>query len=302
MSLKLLHVGKLHEKDVIKLDNCALSRWRPMNHIDNWQIANDAVTFNICGVDPYLICEGVNVDACRYPYITIAYATNDLADQAQMFYMTDSSMTYTNDKSLTFNISNSHDKYTYKFDLSDNPSWKNIVTLLRLDPAHYPAQYEKDHVCSQCAIYDITVSSIPVKYESIMDYTGRQNINQWEYCCYEDGIKKLLVYDSNQKIWTYYDGSYVGIDYQKGTPQTSVSRNWRCPADGKYNLVFSGKCNEDTWVSIILDADTILYKSDNNKLPQYKRTIQLQKDSVLQFISGEGCLSAISIEIQKDVL
>ena len=83
-------------------DSCSLEHWRPLNHIDNWQIRDSVATFCINGIDPYLICEGIYVDAAKYPYITIEYGTDDLSDRAQLYFMTDSSPVYSQDKLITF--------------------------------------------------------------------------------------------------------------------------------------------------------------------------------------------------------
>lgn len=298
-SLEFLHIGDLFDKSANKLKSCDLSSWRPMNHIDNWRRDNTAVKFDICGVDPYMICEGVNIDAHRYPYISITYSTDDLAKQAQLFYMTEESMQYTKEQSQTFNLSNSHDKYTYKLDMSDKPQWANIVTLLRLDPVHYPAQYEKEHISSQCSIYDIIVSSIPVSYSSKMDYAGNQCVNQWEYSCYKNDVSEHLYYDCYEQLWKNQYGVCIGKDFQKGLPGVEVSRNWRCPSNGSYKVLFSGECEIHTEISIIVDEEFALYKSYLCENPYYENIVQLKKDSLLRFACEKGILNNISIEIYK---
>lgn len=85
---------------------------------------------------------------------------DDISDQAQLYFMTDTFPIYSQDKLPTFHIGQSRDRYTYKMDLSNLHAWNNIVTMLRLDPVHYQAQYEWGHIRSECSIYIISVSSV----------------------------------------------------------------------------------------------------------------------------------------------
>lgn len=148
-------------------------------------------------------------------YITIEYGTDDISDQAQFYFMTDASPTYSQDKLMTFHICRSRDRYAYKLDLSNLPAWNNIVTMLRLDPVHYPSQYEGEHIHSECSIYSISVSSAPLIYTNEADYTGCQGVNQWEYCSCKDGIVDHLVYNDRKEVWEHQDGTHIGLDFSK---------------------------------------------------------------------------------------
>ena len=298
-SLHMLHVVRLNDQTETTLDGCSLAHWQPLNHIDNWQIHDAVATFNINGVDPYLICEGVHIDAGKYPYITIEYGTDDISDQAQLYFMTDTSPMYSQDKLLTFHICKSCDRYAYKLDLSNFPAWNNIVTMLRLDPVHYPAQYEGTHICSECSIHSISVSNVPFIYTNEEDYTGSQCVNQWEYCSCKDGTVDYLVYDDVEKIWGTQDGVHIGIDFQRGIDRTLASRNWRCPSKGKYRIVFSAECDIGTDVYIMLDNNITLYRNEEANHVQYEGVLQLEENTLFRIVNVEGYLNKISVEIQK---
>ena len=298
-SLPMLHVVRLNDQTETTLDRCSLEHWRPLNHIDHWQLRDSVAKFNINGVDPYLICEGVRIDAAKYPYITVEYGTDDISDQAQFYFMTDASPMYSQDKLMTFHICRSRDRYAYKLDLSNLPAWNNIVTMLRLDPVHYPSQYEGEHIHSECSIYSISVSSAPLIYTNEADYTGCQGVNQWEYCSCKDGIVDHLVYNDRKEVWEHQDGTHIGLDFQTGTNGTFALRNWRCPTQGKYRIVFSAKCDTDTDVYVMLDNHITLYRNEKTNAVHYENIVQVEENTFIQFVSGGGYLKKISIEIQK---
>lgn len=298
-SLHMLHVVRLNDQTETTPDSCSLEHWRPLNHIDNWQIRDSVATFCINGIDPYLICEGIYVDAAKYPYITIEYGTDDLSDRAQLYFMTDSSPVYSQDKLITFPIGKSHDRYAYKLDMSRLPAWNGLVTMLRLDPVHYPAKYEREHIRSECSIYSISVSDEPLIYTNEGDYTGSQYVNQWEYCSYKDGVADYLEYDDRERIWGTRDGVCIGIDFQRGIDGTFASRNWTCPSKGKYRIVFSAECEIGTDVYIMLDDNITLYRSEKTNRVQHENIVRLEDDTLIQFVCGRGYLKKISIDIKK---
>ena len=300
-ALSLFHVGKLSNKTASALNRFSLTQWRPLNHIDNWEIYNNVAKFNICGVDPYIVHEGINIDAKKCAYISITYATDDMSNKAQLYFMTDESPIYSKDKSLTFDISNSNKEYTYKLDMSDNQAWDNIVTLLRFDPAHYPAQYKNEHIPSRCVINNISVSSNPFAYSSDSDYADGQRINQWEYCYYENGEEKYLEYDKNENIWKADNGSCIGVDFQNATQEITVSRNWRCPSVGRYQIILSGECDMEDSIIVAIDNNKIYGNADNHII-RYMDNVELKNGSTLRFASKNGCLKDLSIKIQKILL
>ena len=298
-SLEMIHVRRLSDEAANTLNNFSLTQWRPLNHIDHWEVNHDIATFDIGGLDPYMICEGINIDAKKSPYITITYATDDISNKAQLYFMTDESPIYSSDKSFTFDIVNSNEKFAYKLDLSDNQTWNNIITLLRLDPVHYPAQYEKDHISSHCSIYDFSVSSVPFVYSSESDYADGQRINQWEYCYHENGAEKYLEYDKNENVWKADNGSCIGVDFQNAVHEIMVSRNWKCPSAGIFQINFSGESDAEDSVAVILDNNEILYDNTSNRTIRYMDNVRLEKGTMLRFISNSACLKNISIKIQK---
>ena len=84
-----------------------------------------------------------------------------------------------------------------------------------------------------------------------------------------------------------------------GTNGTFASRNWRCTAQGKYRIVFSAKCDTDTDVYVMLDNHITLYRNEKTNAVHYENIVQVEENTFIQFVSGEGYLKKISIEIQK---
>ena len=183
--------------------------------------------------------------------------------------------------------------------MSRLPAWNGLVTMLRLDPVHYPAKYEREHIRSECSIYSISVSDEPLIYTNEGDYTGSQYVNQWEYCSYKDGVADYLEYDDRERIWGTRDGVCIGIDFQRGIDGTFASRNWTCPSKGKYRIVFSAECEIGTDVYIMLDDNITLYRSEKTNRVQHENIVRLEDDTLIQFVCGRGYLKKISIDIQK---
>ena len=124
-------------------------------------------------------------------------------------------------------------------------------------------------------------------------------MNQWEYCSYKDGIIDHLVYNDRKEVWEHQDGTHIGLDFQTGTNGTFASRNWRCPTQGKYRIVFSAKCDTDTDVYVMLDNHITLYRNEKTNAVHYENIVQVEENAFIQFVSGGGRLQEISIEIQK---
>ena len=298
ISLQSFNIVKLEDQTPCSTICNSLVNWRPLNHIENLQCDESRIDFNIKGNDPYLVCGGFNLDSDKYSYITMEYKTDDIADQGQLYFMTDSSPFYSNEKCLTFNLISSNESYKYKLDLNACPSWNNIVTSFRLDPVHYPSGSGSEHRDSECTIYNISVSQSPPLNSNLEDYAGNQCVNGWEYCKVVDGKLYQLSYNPVNKIWGRKDGAHIGINFQKGVDGTAVSRNWAAPSDGKYSITFNAIQESNTKASVIIDGATIYQSMPNNNV-KFQDTLQIRTSSVLQFVTWNGVLRDICIEIKK---
>lgn len=104
------------------------------------------------------------------------------------------------------------------------------------------------------------------------------------YCC----TPEHGVYNDRKEVWEQQDGTHIGLDFQTGTNGTFASRNWRCPTQGKYRIVFSAKCDTDTDVYVMLDNHITLYRNEKTNAVHYKRSGVTNETA----IAGEVCCSA----------
>ena len=299
-SLRLFRVIRMNNERSSVLSAYTLEHWKPLNHIDNWIIHNEKATFDISGIDPYLICEGENFDAMRYPYITIEYKTNDDSDKAQLYFMTESTPAYSLDKAVTFSISPSREKQSYKLDMSGLATWSGIVTLMRLDPVHYYAESIRESGYSQCTIYKILVSSDPHVYTNTADFSGVQGVNNWNYCSKANGVFSDLLFDTHSQKWNDMSGNvFIDTDCQAGSRDTFAIRQWKCPADGSYKINVSFECDIGMDFYLYIDNSQAEFQNDNRGCFWYQKTIDIKKDSFIQFVTGHGYVRRICIEIKK---
>lgn len=299
-SLRLFRRIKINDEGLKTLESYTVEKWRPMNHINNWYSNRNKVCFDINGIDPYIVCQGENVDASRYQYITVEYETNDTSNKAQIFFMTDSSPLYSSDKLLTFSISPLSGKHSYKLDLSGLASWRGIVTMIRLDPVHYSAGSKREKDYSQCTIHKISVTCVPPVYSNKSDFSDVQGMNNWEYCCYSNGINLHLQFDSNLKKWTNISKDvFVDIDCQQGSEESDVIRQWRCTSDGLYKINLSYKEDAGMDSCLYVDDSQVVLQNDNMGFLHYSGIIDIKKESFIKFITRCGYANSIRFEIQK---
>lgn len=113
------------------------SRWHSYNDMDNIQYENGAMVFDITGIDPFMICDDINIDADKIKYINIRMQSTDDSDIAELFYTTVDSPYLSQDKSVRFHINPNDDMRTYIIDMREHEKWKGLVCSFRLDPVHY---------------------------------------------------------------------------------------------------------------------------------------------------------------------
>lgn len=274
-----------------------LLNWTPRNHIQNWNVKSESVSFNIAGKDPYITNNKVLFDANKNKYLYITYSHNNITGQAQLFFLTKSSGVYSYDKSLVFKTSTINEKHMYKIDMNDISTWTGQIQTLRFDPVDNARclKSKKDH--TSAIIYDITISDKPPLYSNCDDYSNTQGVNQWSYL-YSNrlGIRKLK-YSKKRGEWKRFSKVLIGSDYQISAGKNKCSRCWECPSNGNYIVEVSAEKYGNGYFSILLENKINISISEHNI--SYKDTIFLAKDSILVFSNVNSQIKKLNICIHK---
>ena len=134
-------------------------RWHNHNDMDNIQYENGVMIFKITGIDPYMICDDINIDADKIKYINIRMQSTDDSDMAEVFFTTVDSPYLSQDKAIRFHINPNDDMRTYTIDMREYEKWKGIVRSIRLDPVHYMKNQTGNKNNSTCSIESISFTA-----------------------------------------------------------------------------------------------------------------------------------------------
>lgn len=119
------------------------SFWSFNNTRNCWYLGGGAVDHNfsapgawIVGVrsDPQIISSPLGIDASRYKRIEISMASPGSNTTGQVFFTTNSSPAFSEDKSMQFTVIPGGAYQTYAVDFSTKPSWNGTIARLRIDP------------------------------------------------------------------------------------------------------------------------------------------------------------------------
>ncbi len=103
---------------VINFNNSNDQNWRGYNDMDNIRYEKGMMIFNITGIDPFMMCDDINIDADKIKYINIRMQSTDDSDIAELFFTTMDSHYFSQDKSVRFHINPNDEMRTYTIDMS----------------------------------------------------------------------------------------------------------------------------------------------------------------------------------------
>lgn len=108
--------------------------WLPMHDMDDPTVRDGSLTGHFTGGDPYLgrIMLHVRGDECP----TLVLRMRVTAGQGgQLFWMTEASPSFTEDKSIHFNVQPDGQFHEYRLETGKHPAWAGqTITALRIDP------------------------------------------------------------------------------------------------------------------------------------------------------------------------
>lgn len=108
--------------------------WLPMHDMDDLTVRDGSLTGHFTGGDPYLgrIMLHVRGDECP----TLVLKMRVTAGQGgQLFWMTEASPGFTEDKSIHFNVQPDGQFHEYRLETGKHPAWAGqTITALRIDP------------------------------------------------------------------------------------------------------------------------------------------------------------------------
>jgi len=125
--------------------------WTSGQSVSDLNTIGGNLIFDINGSDSYIYSPLTRLDPNEYRYLKIKLKNQTAATAAQLFWITKTSTSWNETKSVTFKIvPNCNDFKTYLVDLYDSPNWSGLVNQLRFDPAnnsvtsgHYEIDFAK---------------------------------------------------------------------------------------------------------------------------------------------------------------
>jgi len=109
-----------------------LHEWTPLNHLDELNIEEGALTTRSTGSDPYMACLHTRIKASEYTEIAIRMKTSR-GNTAQLFWATETDP-LSESTSMRFQIQSDGKFHDYIVPVGKHDKWKGVITTLRLDP------------------------------------------------------------------------------------------------------------------------------------------------------------------------
>jgi hypothetical protein len=119
--------------------------WIAWNQLTDLQVTGSYLVTTSTGTDPHIVSPTISVDAEEYPIIQIHMKVSSGID-AQLFFVTEASSNYEEEKSLRFKVRGDGRFHIYSLDMSSVPGWEGTVSQIRLDPIENKAKVEIDYI------------------------------------------------------------------------------------------------------------------------------------------------------------
>ncbi|GJM39034.1 MAG: hypothetical protein DHS20C19_24010 [Acidimicrobiales bacterium] len=115
-------------------DDLGIDGWRGVNDVAPLTVADGALVIDATGPDPYLEATGLAVpDAYDRLRITMRH-DEDVTSHAQLFFVTEDDPSWSEAKSVVFDIAGTGAFEDYELDLSLLAGWEGTILGIRLDP------------------------------------------------------------------------------------------------------------------------------------------------------------------------
>lgn len=111
-----------------------LEGWIAAHDVADLEVKDGILAGRITGPDPYIIRPNLRVPAAVYKTVVIRMSTT-AGRMAQLFWTTERSPTFDEEKSLRFAVEPDGQLHEYRLSLADHPHWNGqVIVALRLDP------------------------------------------------------------------------------------------------------------------------------------------------------------------------
>jgi murein DD-endopeptidase MepM/ murein hydrolase activator NlpD len=100
-----------------------------------WSVNNGTLFFDPSGSDPFIQSPDIFVDASVLRYVKFRLASNASDTNGKIYFKTDISNNYSEDKSKSFTVTNNGTFKTYILDMNGVSNWTGKITGIRIDPA-----------------------------------------------------------------------------------------------------------------------------------------------------------------------
>lgn len=97
------------------------------------------------GPDPWIENNGLSIDASSVDSIKIRMSSNCNDDIGAVYFSTEESPGYDENKKIGFTVSHGPEWFEYKISVSGNPHWVGVVTALRIDPTNHGNELPEIH-------------------------------------------------------------------------------------------------------------------------------------------------------------
>ena len=131
------------------------------------------------GPDPWIENNYLSIDASPVDSIKIRMSSNCNDDIGAIYFSTEESPGFDENKKIGFTVSLGPEWYEYNISVSENPHWEGVVTALRIDPADHGNPSPDDHndtfgfdyiqVISDGTGYEKDVVSNEIKQQEILN-------------------------------------------------------------------------------------------------------------------------------------
>jgi len=119
--------------------------WVAWNQLTDLQVTGSYLVTMSTGTDPHIASPTISVDAEEYPIIQIHMKVSSGID-AQLFFVTEASSNYEEEKSLRFKVRGDGRFHIYSLDMSSVPGWEGTVSQIRFDPIENKAKVVIDYI------------------------------------------------------------------------------------------------------------------------------------------------------------
>lgn len=86
--------------------------------------------------DPFITSPPLYLDSSSFSILEIRMASNAPDGSGAIYFATDSEPGYSEDKKVSFPVTNNGNYYAYQINLGDHPKWAGNITGIRIDPAN----------------------------------------------------------------------------------------------------------------------------------------------------------------------